>query len=86
MKDYLTDTFKYNDTTNRKLLTKINQLAEKQESVRLFSHLINCQYKWMARIVQQPDAQEMSWWEPVYEINKLKEQWNKSLADLACLY
>ncbi len=79
MKDYLIDTFKYNDATNKKLLTKINQLSDKKESIRLFSHLINCQYKWMARIVQQPNAQEMSWWEPVYDFDKLEEQWNKSL-------
>lgn len=79
MKDYLIDTFKYNDAANKKLLNKIKQLGDKEESVRLFSHLINCQYKWMSRIVQQPDARKMSWWDPIYDTDKLEDQWDKSL-------
>jgi uncharacterized damage-inducible protein DinB len=79
MKDYLIETFKYNDSTNTKLLDKIKLLNDNLESVKLFSHLINCQYKWMARILQTPKAKEMSWWEPVYNFDILKEEWTKSL-------
>jgi len=80
MKQYLIDTFNYNDTTNKKLVEKIKLLADKEESVKLFSHLINCQYKWMARIVHDPMAPTMSWWDPVYAPDQLEESWNKSLA------
>lgn len=80
MKNYLLETFKYNDTANKKLLNKISLLDDKEESVKLFSHLINCQYKWMARIMQHPNASTLSWWEPVYDLNKLYEEWTKSLS------
>ena len=79
MKNYLIETFNYNDITNRKLLDKIYLLNDKKESVKLFSHLINCQYKWMARIMNDPKAKIMSWWEPVYDFDKLSEEWTKSL-------
>ena len=79
MKDYLIETFKYNDVTNKKLLSKILQLPEKVEVIKLFSHLINCQYKWMARILQDPNAIQMSWWDPIYANEDLENEWSKSL-------
>jgi len=79
MKKYLLDTFSYNDITNKNLLQKIQQLPDKTECIRLFSHLINCQYKWMARIQHDPAAPQMSWWEPVYQIDDLETEWDKSL-------
>ena len=80
MKQYLLDTFRYNDITNKKLITKIRQLPDPREAIRLFSHLINCQYRWMARVVQDPKVNEMSWWEPVYSIDELESEWTKSLS------
>ena len=80
LKNYLVDTFNFNDTANKKLLGKIRVLENKAECIKFFSHLINCQYKWMARILQDPKAQEMSWWDPVYDIEKLELEWTKSLA------
>lgn len=79
MKQYLLNTFLYNDVTNKKLLTRILELPDKTEAVRLFSHLINSQYKWMARILHDPQAPGMSWWEPVYEEKDLEAEWSKSL-------
>jgi uncharacterized damage-inducible protein DinB len=79
MRKYLLDTFSYNDVTNRNLLEKIKQLPDKTESIRLFSHLINSQYKWMARIQRDPAAPQMSWWEPVYPFKQLEAEWDKSL-------
>ncbi|MGZ3853816.1 MAG: DinB family protein [Flavisolibacter sp.] len=79
MKEYLLETFSYNDSTNKKLLEKIKQLPDKSECIELFSHLINSQYKWMARIKQDPAAKTMSWWDPIYELESLEEQWNRSL-------
>jgi len=74
MKQYLTDTFLYNDLTNKKLLEKISALPDKTESIKLFSHLINCQYKWMARITPDPAASQMSWWEPIFELDRLGDE------------
>ena len=79
MKQYLIETFSFNDTTNKKLLENIKQLPDKKEAIRFFSHLINCQYKWMARVVNDPKVSEMDWWEPVYDLSQLEEEWDKSL-------
>ena len=49
------------------------------EAVRFFSHLINSQYKWMARILNDPKAPEMDWWMPVYLFEELEGKWNDSL-------
>src|ERR1043165_8139380 len=79
LKDYLIDTFNYNSITNKNLLKKIQQLPDKENSVKLFSHLINSQYKWMARLLKDPNAADMCWWEPVYEFDQLETEWEKSL-------
>src|SRR5258708_4853953 len=79
MKQYLHDTFLFNSLTNKKLLEKIKELPDKSESIKFFSHLINCQYKWMARIMHDPAAPQMSWWEPLYALDELEVEWDKSL-------
>jgi hypothetical protein len=78
LKDYLIETFKFNDAANKRLLYKMKLLGNKEESVKLFSHLINTQCKWMAKIMQHPDYEKMSWWEPIYNSDKLEEEWDKS--------
>ena len=78
MKTYLLDTFEYNSATNLKLLGKIGLLEDPQPSIRLFSHLVNCQYKWLARVLHTPGYENMSWWEPVYDFQQLEPEWNKS--------
>jgi uncharacterized damage-inducible protein DinB len=79
MKTYLIETFEYNSSTNKKLLEKIALLRDREGSIKLFSHLINCQYKWLARILKTPGYEKMDWWLPVYDFNHLGEEWNKSL-------
>jgi uncharacterized damage-inducible protein DinB len=79
LKDYLIDTFSFNSTANKNLLKKIQQLADKENSIKLFSHLINSQYKWMARILKDPKAPTMSWWDPVYEFDQIEMEWEKCL-------
>ena len=78
LKEYLIETFKFNDFANKKLLGKIKLLGNREESVKLFSHLINTQCKWMAKIMQHPDYEKMNWWEPIYEFEQLEEEWDKS--------
>lgn len=79
MKAYLIDTFQFNDRANRQILQKIAQLPEPASCIRYFSHLINSQNKWMARIRQDPGAQQMSWWDPVYTFDQLAPEWERSL-------
>ncbi len=79
MRQYLIDTFLFNDHANKKLLKKIKQLPDQKEAIRYFSHLINSQNKWLKRIEVFPEDPKMDWWEPVYELDKLEEEWNKSV-------
>ncbi len=78
-KDHLIELFKFNDMTNKRLFKKIGLLGDQEECVKFASHLINCQYKWMARIVEGERANEMSWWNPLYSLDQLEEEWDKSL-------
>jgi uncharacterized damage-inducible protein DinB len=78
-RQYLIDTFKYNDYANKLVLKKIYQLPDKTEAIRFFSHLINSQNKWLTRIEIFPEAPQMDWWEPVYPLEQLEEKWDQSL-------
>lgn len=79
MKQYLTETFYFNDHANKMMLDKIRQLPDKEEAIRLFSHLINSQNKWLKRIQVYPKDPKMDWWKPVYSLEELEIQWNESL-------
>jgi uncharacterized damage-inducible protein DinB len=79
MKNYLLETFQFNDQINKKILTKIKELPDKTEAIKFFSHLINSQKKWLARIVQYPQDPQLSWWDPVYEFDELEIEWDRSL-------
>ena len=79
MKEYLVNTFRYNDTANRRLLGKILQLPDPTQGVKYLSHLIHSQNKWMARITGAANAQELDWWEPVYPHDELEAAWQQSV-------
>ena len=79
IKQYLIDTFKFNDLMNTKLLAKIGELPDQQQCIKFFSHLIDSQRKWLARILQYPQDPKMDWWEPVYVFGELEIEWGKSL-------
>ena len=79
MKQYLIDTFKFNDKANKQVLEKIMQLPDKTEAVKFFSHLINCQCRWMAGIMQDPQAKKTTWWESPFELTELRIKWDNSL-------
>jgi len=79
MKQYLIDTFKYNDYANKKVLAKIKELPQKEECIKFFSHLINSQNRWIARITQYPQNPNLDWWKPTYALENLEDEWMKSL-------
>jgi uncharacterized damage-inducible protein DinB len=76
---YLLNTFRFNDKANRQMIEKIKQLPDKEAAIKYMSHLANSQYKWMARIMQDPRAPEMDWWKPLYKSEELETEWGKSL-------
>ncbi len=79
MKQFLIDLFKYNDSANRKVLEKLRLLPDKTRAVEYFSHLINSQDKWLERFEAYPQAPKKGWWEPVYPLDTLESEWNRSL-------
>ena len=79
MKQHLIDLFKFNDEANKRTLTKIAELSDNKECVRLFSHLINSMNKWLGRIRQSPGYTELDWWEPTYKFDQLEAKWNECL-------
>ncbi len=79
LRQYLIDTFLFNDVANKKLLEKIKQLPDKKEAVRYFSHLINSQNKWLKRLIVFPEDPKMDWWEPQYEMEELEKEWDRSV-------
>jgi uncharacterized damage-inducible protein DinB len=79
MRDYILETFRFNDESNKKQLQVIKTLPNPTECVKIFSHVINSQYKWMSRITQVTNAGLMEWWDPVYPIDQLELEWDKSL-------
>lgn len=78
-KDHLIELFEFNDKTNKKLFRKIGGLPDQTECIRFASHLINCQYKWMMRLLDSEQADAMSWWDPLYALDQLEDKWNKSI-------
>ncbi len=79
MRQYLIGTFRFNDQVNRKVLAKIRQLPEQAAAIRFFSHLINSENKWLARILEYPRDPKLDWWDPVYPVDRLEEEWTRSL-------
>lgn len=81
MKNYLVETFEYNDFANKLVLKKIAELQQPDACINLFSHLINCQYKWLNRIKIYPEISKLDWWNPVYAYENLEKEWENSLKD-----
>jgi uncharacterized damage-inducible protein DinB len=79
MRQYLLDTFAFNDGANRALIRKVQLLPDPSEAIRHLSHLIHCQYKWMARIRQDPNSPQLEWWGPSFPLDRLEPEWENSL-------
>ena len=79
MKQYLIETFQYNDHANKLALAKIREIQEKNECIKLFGHMINSMNKWLGRIRQCPGYTEMDWWKPAYGLDELEPRWDECL-------
>jgi uncharacterized damage-inducible protein DinB len=81
MHEYLLESFRFNDETNRRMLRKVRNLPDKHEFTRYFSHLVNSQNKWLARVVNNQQSIGMSWWEPLYDFEELESKWKESVTN-----
>lgn len=80
VKEYLIATFRYNDWANQQAIKLLAQLPAPAEAIRLFSHLITSQRKWMARLSAAPAEATMAWFEAPYAREELAAHWQESLA------
>ena len=78
MRQYLIDTFRFNDWAQRRMLDAILALPEKNDAVAVFSHIIAAQDKWMRRVKGDPNEPQMPWWE-TYDASELEPRWTTSL-------
>lgn len=79
MKQYLIDTFRFNDWANRKMLAAAEAAPDKREAAAIFSHLIYAQDRWLKRTKGDPSEFQIEWWGPAYAFEDLAERWNESL-------
>lgn len=79
MKSHLIHLFRYNDGANRKQIAKIQQMPEQEAAIRLMSHLIHSQDKWLARLEQDPDANKREWFGPSFPLQQLEAEWQRSV-------
>ena len=62
------------------MVATVEEIAGNEEMIKHLSHLANCQYKWLERIIPLPEAESVNWWEPVYSHESLKYHLEKSSA------
>lgn len=79
MKQYLIDFFKYNDWANRQLIAAIRQLPDTAEPVKLVSHIITSQNKWLNRITHEVDDKSLTWYDQIFPLDQLENRWSESL-------
>jgi len=79
MKNYLTSFLEYNSEANKKFLAVLKNIPDNTECVRLFSHIINTQNKWLNRIESKKNDNDLSWIEPSYPPDELEARWNESI-------
>jgi uncharacterized damage-inducible protein DinB len=78
MKTYLLDFFNYNNWASEKFIEVIQTLPEKEESLKLFSHLIAAQDKWANRITKKEEDSHFAWSGKVFSAEELGGEWKRS--------
>jgi len=81
MKQYLIDFFQYNKDANLKLLGAVRQLPEPEACIRLFSHFITTQRKWMNRVTKTEDDAMHAWFGEIFPPDSLEELWIASVQE-----
>lgn len=81
MKQYLIDTFRFNDWANKLTLKSMREMPDNYESVNLMSHIIRAQDKWMRRIENNPAEIEIKWFDAPFKSEELPSRWDASLSE-----
>jgi uncharacterized damage-inducible protein DinB len=81
MKQYLIDTFKFNDWANKLIISAMENLTDKKESIVLLSHIIRAQNRWMKRIENDPAETRIKWFDTPFKFEDLAAEWTASLSD-----
>lgn len=72
MKQQLLDIFRFNRKANLAMLDAVMPLQEhKTEALRMLSHLVLSQDKWLTRIRMYPQDAGLDWWEPEIPVSEL---------------
>jgi uncharacterized damage-inducible protein DinB len=79
MKQYLIDTFRFNDWANRKLLSAMRQMTDRRQTIAIFSHIVTAQNKWLKRVKNDAAEVQIKWWDTPFEFDELCEHWTTSL-------
>ena len=79
MKQYIIDTFRFNDWANKRVLEAMRQLDDKSEASAIFSHIITLQDKWLLRVKGDPSQSGIKWWDTPFGYDELAGRWEKSL-------
>jgi uncharacterized damage-inducible protein DinB len=79
MKSHLLDLFQFQDVANRKLFARLGDLPLPEEALRLMSHLVYSQDKWLARLRHEPTANQREWFGPTIALADLPQAWERSL-------
>lgn len=78
MKQYLIDFFNYNNWANLVTIEAIKQVPDRDEAVKLLSHIINAQNRWLNRITKETDDSVFTWAGNTLGLDELAPQWAKS--------
>jgi uncharacterized damage-inducible protein DinB len=78
MKNYLLDYWKYNNWASQKFFQVLAELPEKEEVLKLFSHLVAAQDKWMNRITRHKDDSHYSWNVNSFRETEIPGEWERS--------
>ena len=81
MKPHLIDMFQFNLDANIKMVVSVKDMPGNGEMLKHLSHLANCQYKWLERVIELPKAAQLGWWEPVHQPDDLIRRFEESTQD-----
>lgn len=79
VKQYLIDTFHFNDWANRRMLEAAAKAEDKKDAAAIFSHLIYAQDRWLKRVKNDPTESQIEWWGKPYPFEELGTRWKESL-------
>ncbi len=81
MRQYLIDTFRFNDWANKLTLEAMQKMPNTKESLNLMSHIIRAQDKWMRRIENDPAETGIEWFDKPFKSEELVTRWEASLSE-----